>query len=414
MRRAAMAAGLQGRNGKRWNAAPASRPRTGMPAWLRIAARRAGWRREVGPPALRRCVCGWQHGRHRSGRSAGSRRGVVPAGRRHRRVRRDGWSRGNGTPAPRRNGHVVRRAGGQPVRRRRSVARTGLRRRGGGVGWRTRRVRQGGYRCGCGCPRSALRRCARGLRCGCGIPASRRPAGATLRAALDAGASLPCPRPRHAVRRAVRAAPPRCRATAAGRLRWAGLPAGRHVVPAAGLGRNAARTALRPCRAARSGVARRCGRAAVPEPRHGARVLGQGCPATRQRGVRPGLSDRRGDGAGRRFRSDRRSDLGKTPWQDPGWGLSACARWTPPLTKRQCYTIARVKAPGALEPPILRGGARGAAGSAKQTSRYCPGTSLACPGTLLYGGLWATLRGSRTFFRLKTACRPCFARVPGQ
>src|SRR3978361_1322548 len=43
---------------------------------------------------------------------------------------------------------------------------------------------------------------------------------------------------------------------------------------------------------------------------------------------------------------------------------------------------------------------------------YCPGPPLACPGTPLYGGLWATLRASKTFFRLKTACRPHFARVP--
>src|SRR3954462_5014044 len=39
---------------------------------------------------------------------------------------------------------------------------------------------------------------------------------------------------------------------------------------------------------------------------------------------------------------------------------------------------------------------------------------LACPGTPLYGGLWATLRASKTFFRLKTACKPRFAGVPGQ
>src|SRR3954462_4926999 len=39
---------------------------------------------------------------------------------------------------------------------------------------------------------------------------------------------------------------------------------------------------------------------------------------------------------------------------------------------------------------------------------------LACPGTPLYGGLWATLRASKMFFRLKTACRSRFAGVPGQ
>src|SRR3954447_22225598 len=39
---------------------------------------------------------------------------------------------------------------------------------------------------------------------------------------------------------------------------------------------------------------------------------------------------------------------------------------------------------------------------------------LACPGTPLYGGLWATLRTSKMFFRLKTACRSRFAGVPGQ
>src|SRR3954447_11346394 len=39
---------------------------------------------------------------------------------------------------------------------------------------------------------------------------------------------------------------------------------------------------------------------------------------------------------------------------------------------------------------------------------------LACPGTPLYGALWATLRASKMFFRLKTACRSRFAGVPGQ
>src|SRR3954451_7858289 len=66
----------------------------------------------------------------------------------------------------------------------------------------------------------------------------------------------------------------------------------------------------------------------------------------------------------------------------------------------------------ALSPPARRKDTEESASNRAGITAQVP--PLACPGTPLYGGLWATLRTSKMFFRLKTACKPRFAGVPGQ